>query len=342
MSEKNSISSTTGSTSGNTGMFANKTEAKLMKSAGFWQAYTLGIGIALGGFSSTWTAGMECGIWEGFSSLMVLFVGFLMLNMCLSEMCSAVAFAGGSYGYVRCSIGPFYGFLAACTEVVQYMIYTVYAVKKIAAAITQTELMPESYEPIWALIAYLTITGLHCKGGGYFWNVMIGLTILTVAIILVYFFGSLTVVDIAHAGGVSQHGVYEDLKCFSKNFEYFFLCYMGVCALPLTASRIQDVSIFHHFLKFLLHALIFCFDDCFTGGESDSQGNCVWYLHFVCICNHDLLCECNTTTRFKLQCTSVVYLFVWISQLCKCSIEIWKFICYYPTLRIGIWLYVCL
>lgn len=214
-----------------------------MKTVGFWQAYMLGIGIALGGFSSTWTIGMECGVWEGFSSLMVLFVGFLMLNLCLSEMCSAVAFAGGSYGYVRCSLGPFYGFIAAAMEVVQYMMYTIYAVQKIAMIITKTG-VSESLEPIWALLAYVTITALHCKGGGYFWNVMIALTLFTVSIMLVYFFGSLSVVnfDAYSNSGKHHENMFDDLKCYSKHFEYYFLCYMGVCALPLTSSRIKDVS----------------------------------------------------------------------------------------------------
>jgi amino acid transporter len=235
-----SVSSTTGSS---TQLFASKSEAKIMKSAGFFEAYMLGIGIALGGFSSSWTVGMECGVWEGFTSLMAVFVGFLMLNLCLSEMCSAVAFAGGSFGYVRCSLGPFYGFLAACTEVVQYLFYTVYAVKKIAGVVTMTGVAPYSYEPIWALMIYGSVTALHCQGGGHFWNVMIGLTTITIAIIITYFFGSLSVVNFEEYAMEPNHrSVAEDFVCYSKNFEYFFLCYMGVCALPLTASRIKNVS----------------------------------------------------------------------------------------------------
>eukprot|EP01040_Poterioochromonas_malhamensis_P008906 gene8906-biopygen1675 len=42
--------------------------------------------------------------------------GFVCLCLCMAEMSSALPFSGGLFGFVRASVGPFFGFMVACTE----------------------------------------------------------------------------------------------------------------------------------------------------------------------------------------------------------------------------------
>ena len=50
--------------------------------------------------------------------------GFVCLCLCMAEMSSALPFSGGIFGFVRAALGPYMGFLVACSEFV-YCITTI-------------------------------------------------------------------------------------------------------------------------------------------------------------------------------------------------------------------------
>lgn len=175
--------------------------------------------------------------------MLVCSIGFFMVDLSLAELVGIVPFAGGSFGFVRCSLGPFWGFFTACTEMVVYMIYTVRTIEKAAQLVTIVTETSKSLEPAWALCAYLVITCLHLHGGSIFWKTMLGCTILTFLMLGAYIIGSLTVVDYSKYAVEDGHNNGED------GFRYMEYCYlpmwfyMGICALPLTGQRVKDAHI---------------------------------------------------------------------------------------------------
>ncbi|RYH08268.1 APC family permease [archaeon] len=52
-------------------------------------------------------------------------LGYFSLTTVLAELTSITNFAGGTYGYSRCSLGPKYGWLFACCELLQYNFFTI-------------------------------------------------------------------------------------------------------------------------------------------------------------------------------------------------------------------------
>jgi ethanolamine permease len=222
-----------------------------MKTAGFFECYILGIGIACGGLaSSLWQHVLGSGLYGGLISTLILMTGYYMLDMSLSEMVGVVPFAGGSFGYVRCSLGPTAGYLAACAEMCVYGFYTIRTIQKIAKMVTFVALTDPALEKLWAFVAYMAVLIFHLRGGGWFWNTMIGCTFFTLALLAVFFVGSWLHVDyykyaLGHNNGNvhTNNGFIGGPETFMENMYYPAWFYIGVCALPLAGARVKNESV---------------------------------------------------------------------------------------------------
>ncbi len=167
------------------------------------------------------------GIWEGLISTLISMAGYFLLDMSLSELVGIVPFAGGSFGFVRCSLGPFLGFMAASAEMCMYMFYTIRTVQKMAQMVTFVTLLDKELEPVWALIAYCLVLVFHLRGGGWFWNTMLGCTIFTILLLAVFLVSSWTITDFdqyAH----SSHGFDGNGSTFLENLYYSMWFYQGM------------------------------------------------------------------------------------------------------------------
>lgn len=169
-----------------------------------------------------------------------------MLNFSLSELVGIVPFAGGSFGFVRCSLGPFWGFMVACVEMVVYMMYSLRTIQKVAQLVTTIAVTPQNYEPMWTLCAFISVGVFHMRGGNWFWATMIGCTIFTFLVLAIFMIGSFTFVDFnkyALDGGANDGFIDKVGNVYMENC-YFPMCFfMGICALPLTSQRVKDAQV---------------------------------------------------------------------------------------------------
>eukprot|EP00981_Chlorochromonas_danica_P000061 scaffold27_cov182-Ochromonas_danica.AAC.4 len=78
----------------------------LKYSASSVQVFFMGISIIVGGQFMGWNKALTMGLWECMIGLAIVSIGYFCLTFCLAEMASILPFAGGSFGYVRCSLGP--------------------------------------------------------------------------------------------------------------------------------------------------------------------------------------------------------------------------------------------
>lgn len=88
----------------------------------------IGICTVIGKHTILWHTGLViAGLWSFFLSAAVNGVVNLMLTYCLAEMVSIIPFSGGCYGYVRCTEGPYLGFMVGCIEGCKYILFTAIA-----------------------------------------------------------------------------------------------------------------------------------------------------------------------------------------------------------------------
>jgi amino acid transporter len=198
----------------------------------------------LAGPLGDWNYGFISGFWSYFLEFMIISIGYFLLISCLAEMTSIVAFASGAYGYVRCSVGPFYGFMIAVCEVMQNSFVAITCIYAVSDAITVTSGLSPSYEPLWMFLCYLCLFLLQCRGGWYFWTAMCIFAVTSALLVVLYCLSVLVSPDPAHANLVD-----ESHEKFSRGGSRFIVnlyrpiwLYIGAETVTISGKNIANVS----------------------------------------------------------------------------------------------------
>lgn len=167
------------------------------------------------------------GLRSGFLSFLVntifISVGYLCLVLCLAELTSITNFAGGTYGYSRCSLGPSYGFVFGCCELLASNFFTMAHVHDIATAVTFGFKWSTDVEPIAALICYILLTSVHFRGGPYFWYSVTGFAVVTILLVLLYLISAMVMCHFIYKETLGQRdrgGFHEDFTGLMAGMMY--------------------------------------------------------------------------------------------------------------------------
>jgi ethanolamine permease len=123
---------------------------------------------------------------------MIVVALYICVVLCVAEITSIVAFAGGGYGFVRCSLSPFLGFLVGSSEWITYNFFTICSILPIAEALTHAFQTDRAWEPFYLFASYVAVVAWHTRGGRYFWYTMCICGAMSLALILVFILMSLT------------------------------------------------------------------------------------------------------------------------------------------------------
>lgn len=75
---------------------------------------------------------------------LVLSFAYFALLLSLSELVGIVPFSGGNFGFVRCALGPFWGYVAANMEFLFYCMYNARSLGKVSLLV---ETFIQTYNP---------------------------------------------------------------------------------------------------------------------------------------------------------------------------------------------------
>jgi amino acid transporter len=191
-----------------------------------WDIWALGITIVIGGQYFSWNAGLVAGVGSYAIAAFLIGMAYVCLCSCVSEITSALPFAGGAYGLARCSLGFFPGFLIGCSETVEYIFYVS------SAAIALGDMMKDmypgliGYEPFIWLAFYISSLLIHIFGGVYFWRFNMVIAIVSILIVVIYVLGSTPYVNLPKYAPIENE---NNDPWFIGGFSQF------LTVLPLTA-----------------------------------------------------------------------------------------------------------
>jgi ethanolamine permease len=106
----------------------------------------------------------------------------------MSELASAVPFSGGSYGFVRVTMGRFAGLTVGVCEAIDYTFYVAATALSLGAAVTNMSGLSPHLETLWMFLFYSFACVLHIRGGKFYWQLMIGYAVLQSALLFVFYF----------------------------------------------------------------------------------------------------------------------------------------------------------
>ncbi|KAF1328491.1 hypothetical protein FI667_g6774, partial [Globisporangium splendens] len=166
----------------------------------------------------------------------------LTLCCCTSEVTGALPFAGGAYGLSRCTLGFFPGYLIGCCEALEYIAYVATSVVAFAEMIVQAVPSLEGMEPAIALALafYVSALCVHLRGDCLLWRFVLLLGAVSLAIALLFCFGSLPYVNFTkYADDPSMH-VVHGVSGFLKAFPLASWFFVGVEALSLASDHVES------------------------------------------------------------------------------------------------------
>jgi ethanolamine permease len=168
---------------------------------------------------------------------------YILLALTFAEMSSAVPFAGGSFGYVRCTLGPFWGYLVGASELLENFVFVCALVRSMGLDATIAWEVNDNFDarPQTFPVFYVALFLVHAIGGTFFWRSMMFFGLYAIGIVMMYLIISFRDHDLPHYAYYKLDGYEGEPELFLRRLHYVMVAYMGLQIIPLTSERIIDV-----------------------------------------------------------------------------------------------------
>ncbi len=164
----------------------------LKRHAGVFSLWALGVGAVISGDFSGWNLGFAVGGWGGlFVATILITIMYLGLTYSIAEMSPALPHTGGAYSFARTAFGPWGGFVTGLAENIEYVLTPAVVVFFIGAYLTSIFGTPDAFQPVWWIIGYLIFVGLNVRGVALSFQVTVFVTLLALAILVLFFISAL-------------------------------------------------------------------------------------------------------------------------------------------------------
>jgi ethanolamine permease len=168
----------------------------LRRHARIWSLWALGVGAVISGQFSGWNIGLASAGWGGlFIASVIIAVMYLGLCFSLAEMSPALPHTGGAYSFARATMGPWGGFVTGLAESIEYIITPAVIVFFIGSYLTGIFDTAPALQPLWWLASYLVFGLLNFWGVELSFKVSVVVTLLALAILVVFFASALPNAD---------------------------------------------------------------------------------------------------------------------------------------------------
>jgi ethanolamine permease len=161
-----------------------------------FSVFSLGVLASLDGVYYGWNQSLSVGIGSFAIVLFLVSLAYFILYCCLSELSSTLPFPGGSYGFARCSVGFYGGYLVGCFEVFYYIMLAMIVNADVVAIIMDANPEFQRYSLAF-MVCFLVLQMGLCTTQSIFWRYVCVLSLLSIAVMTFYCIDSLTVTDFA-------------------------------------------------------------------------------------------------------------------------------------------------
>ena len=169
---------------------------ELRRHAGVFALWALGVGAVISGDFSGWNLGFNVGGWGGmFVATIVITIMYLGLTYSIAEMSPALPHTGGAYSFARTAFGPWGGFITGIAENIEYVLTPAVIMFFIGSYLTGIFETPASFQPVWWIIGYIIFVGLNARGVELSFTVTVIVTLLAIAILLIFFVSAIPLID---------------------------------------------------------------------------------------------------------------------------------------------------
>ena len=169
----------------------------LDRSAGALLLWGLGVGYVISGDFFGWNFGLAAG---GFGGMLiaVLLMATLYLTMIFSiaEMATMMPVAGGPYAFARRAMGPWGGFVTGLAVTIEYVLAPAVIATGIGGYVAGMFAAPPDWVATWVpVFAYALFVAINLLGSRFSLGLLFGITVISVAVLLIWAIAMLPHVD---------------------------------------------------------------------------------------------------------------------------------------------------
>ncbi|MCB0941541.1 MAG: amino acid permease [Mycobacterium sp.] len=235
------------------GYFEKRT---LLRTAGFWGLWGIGIAAVISGDFSGWNFGIGAAGWGGLGiAAIVIIVMYFGMLFSIGEMSAAMPHTGGAYSFARAAMGPWGGFITGFAETIEYVFTTAVVVffsASYANSVTDDLFGLSLPSWVWWIILYAIFVGLNSWGAEVSFRFALVVAIISVGILVLF-----GILAIAH--GAVDFGKLLDIEpdtskagastflpfgivgvLYALPFAMWF--FLGIEELPLAAEEAHNPS----------------------------------------------------------------------------------------------------
>jgi ethanolamine permease len=216
-----------------------------------FEIWCLGITVVIGGQFFCWNAGLVAGFGSFLLATVLVGLAYICLCLCTSEMSSTFPFSGGAYGFCRCSLGHYLGFVIGCCECLEYILYVSITFLSMADMFVA---MAPSMEPYTLLLSFGICAAsvvVYLAGEQLVRALNIFLAITSFLTLVMFCLGSLPYVDYhknvvleSRSASSGDDGMYEGgVGTFLSILYLPTWWYVGVESLTVTAGTVNNPKV---------------------------------------------------------------------------------------------------
>lgn len=160
----------------------------LQRTAGPWLLWGLGVGYVISGDFFGWNFGLAAGgFWGMAVAVAVMATLYLCLIVSLAEMATAMPVAGGPYAFARRALGPLGGYITGLAVTIEYVVAPAVIATGIAGYVAgMFQAPPPWLAPTLPVACYALFVGLNLLGSQVSLRTLLGVTGVSVAVLLVW------------------------------------------------------------------------------------------------------------------------------------------------------------
>mmetsp|Transcript_16646 Transcript_16646/g.18016 ORF Transcript_16646/g.18016 Transcript_16646/m.18016 type:complete len:692 (+) Transcript_16646:75-2150(+) len=152
------------------------------------QFFLFGVSMIMGNRCAGWNGGLAYGLYAWIFNVLFAGFGYACLCLCMAEMSSTLPFSGGIFGFVRAALGPYNGFLVACSEFIYCTTYLTLKVQRVIT-IPNDEYMSN---PVLICLIYGTCLVFSLIGGKPFFIFTSLLGFFVLMLLIIYLCGTIS------------------------------------------------------------------------------------------------------------------------------------------------------
>lgn len=159
----------------------------LVRYAGVWSLWALGVGAVISGHFSGWNLGLAAGGFGGMAIATAL-ITCMYLGLCfsLAEMSPALPHTGGAYSFSRTAMGPWGGFVTGLAENMEFVLTPAVIVFFIGSYLGSIFETGAALQPLWWIGAYVVFVVLNLVGVELSFRVSLVVTLAALAVLAVF------------------------------------------------------------------------------------------------------------------------------------------------------------